>query len=55
MQQSLKKARREGREEGKAKLIKMMIENGSSIEEIAKMTGLAITRINELLENKNAS
>ncbi|WP_425362530.1 Rpn family recombination-promoting nuclease/putative transposase [Candidatus Tisiphia endosymbiont of Hybos culiciformis] len=55
------KAREEGREEGiqigeargEAKLIKMMIENGSSIEEVAKITSLSITRINQLLEIKN--
>ncbi|WP_250311074.1 Rpn family recombination-promoting nuclease/putative transposase [Rickettsia endosymbiont of Oedothorax gibbosus] len=39
-----------GRAEGEAKLIKMMINNGSSIEEVAKITGLSITKINELLE-----
>ncbi|OZG31626.1 Rpn family recombination-promoting nuclease/putative transposase [Rickettsia endosymbiont of Culicoides newsteadi] len=35
---------------GEAKLIKMMINNGSSIEEIARITGLSITKINELLK-----
>ncbi|MCC8398113.1 MAG: hypothetical protein LN569_02230 [Rickettsia endosymbiont of Labidopullus appendiculatus] len=35
---------------GEAKLIKMMINNGSSIEEVARMTRLSITRINELLK-----
>ncbi|WP_341759378.1 Rpn family recombination-promoting nuclease/putative transposase [Candidatus Tisiphia endosymbiont of Ptychoptera albimana] len=44
------KGRAEGRVEGEAKLIKMMINNGSSIEEIARMTRLSITRINELLK-----
>lgn len=54
---TLKKIREEGREEGiqigEAKLIKMMIENGSSIEEVSKITSLSITRINELLEIKD--
>ncbi|MDN3030072.1 MAG: Rpn family recombination-promoting nuclease/putative transposase [Candidatus Tisiphia sp.] len=44
------KGRAEGRVEGEAKLIKMMINNGSSIEEVARMTRLSITRINELLK-----
>ncbi|KAJ6625043.1 Recombination-promoting nuclease pSLT051 [Pseudolycoriella hygida] len=35
---------------GEAKLIKMMIKNGNSIEEVARMTRLSITRINELLK-----
>ncbi len=39
-----------GRAEGEAKLIKMMINNGSSIEEVARITGLSITKINELLK-----
>ncbi|MDN3030275.1 MAG: Rpn family recombination-promoting nuclease/putative transposase [Candidatus Tisiphia sp.] len=39
-----------GRDEGEAKLIKMMINNGNSIEEVARMTRLSITRINELLK-----
>ncbi|WP_375330076.1 Rpn family recombination-promoting nuclease/putative transposase [Candidatus Tisiphia endosymbiont of Nemotelus uliginosus] len=44
------KGRAEGRAEGEAKLIKMMINNGNSIEEVARMTRLSITRINELLK-----
>ncbi len=44
------KGRAEGRAEGEAKLIKMMINNGSSIEEVARMTRLSVTRINELLK-----
>ncbi|MCC8483070.1 MAG: transposase [Rickettsia endosymbiont of Labidopullus appendiculatus] len=39
-----------GRAEGEAKLIKMMINNGNSIEEVARMTRLSITKINELLK-----
>ncbi len=37
-------------DEGKDEMIKMMIKNGSAIEEIARMTRLAVTRINELLK-----
>ena len=44
------KGRAEGRAEGEAKLIKMMINNGNSIEEVARITGLSITKINELLK-----
>ncbi|MCC8398249.1 MAG: Rpn family recombination-promoting nuclease/putative transposase [Rickettsia endosymbiont of Labidopullus appendiculatus] len=40
----------EGIQIGKAELIKMMIKNGNSIEEVARMTRLSITRINELLK-----
>ncbi|MCC8484137.1 MAG: transposase, partial [Rickettsia endosymbiont of Labidopullus appendiculatus] len=40
----------EGIQIGEAKLIKMMINNGSSIEEVARITGLSITKINELLK-----
>ncbi|WP_250311909.1 RpnC/YadD family protein [Rickettsia endosymbiont of Oedothorax gibbosus] len=39
-----------GEARGEAKLIKMMIKNGNSIEEVARMTRLSITRINELLK-----
>ncbi|WP_341756318.1 MULTISPECIES: Rpn family recombination-promoting nuclease/putative transposase [unclassified Candidatus Tisiphia] len=39
-----------GEARGEAKLIKMMISNGSSIEEVARMTGLSITKINDLLK-----
>ncbi|WP_341748625.1 Rpn family recombination-promoting nuclease/putative transposase [Candidatus Tisiphia endosymbiont of Sialis lutaria] len=39
-----------GEARGEAKLIKMMINNGNSIEEVARMTRLSITRINELLK-----
>ncbi|WP_425361265.1 Rpn family recombination-promoting nuclease/putative transposase [Candidatus Tisiphia endosymbiont of Ceraclea dissimilis] len=35
---------------GEAKLIKMMINNSSSIDEVARITGLSITKINELLK-----
>ncbi|MDN3030157.1 MAG: Rpn family recombination-promoting nuclease/putative transposase [Candidatus Tisiphia sp.] len=44
------RGRAEGRAEGEAKLIKMMINNGNSIDEVARMTRLSITRINELLK-----
>jgi predicted transposase/invertase (TIGR01784 family) len=36
--------------EGKAEMIKMMINNGSSIEEISRLTKLSVTKINELLK-----
>lgn len=36
--------------EGKAELVRLMIKNGSSIEEIARMTKLSITEINELFK-----
>ncbi|UCM86255.1 MAG: hypothetical protein LF885_03330 [Rickettsia endosymbiont of Culicoides impunctatus] len=39
-----------GEARGEAKLIKMMINNGSSIEEVVRITGLSITKINELLK-----
>ncbi|MDN3030967.1 MAG: Rpn family recombination-promoting nuclease/putative transposase [Candidatus Tisiphia sp.] len=39
-----------GEARGEANLIKMMINNGSSIEEVARMTRLSVTRINELLK-----
>ncbi|WP_341748515.1 Rpn family recombination-promoting nuclease/putative transposase [Candidatus Tisiphia endosymbiont of Sialis lutaria] len=39
-----------GKAKGEAKLIKMMINNGNSIEEVARITGLSITKINELLK-----
>jgi predicted transposase/invertase (TIGR01784 family) len=39
-----------GKARGEAKLIKMMIKNGNSIEEVARMTRLSVTRINELLK-----
>ncbi|WP_341758997.1 Rpn family recombination-promoting nuclease/putative transposase [Candidatus Tisiphia endosymbiont of Ptychoptera albimana] len=39
-----------GEARGEAKLIKMMIKNGNSIEEVARMTRLSIARINELLK-----
>ncbi|WP_341750378.1 Rpn family recombination-promoting nuclease/putative transposase [Candidatus Tisiphia endosymbiont of Sialis lutaria] len=42
--------RAEGRAEGKAELIKMMIENGSSIEEVAEITKLSVAKITELLK-----
>jgi uncharacterized protein YqeY len=40
----------EGEARGEAKLIQIMIKNGSSVEEIARMTRLSITKINELLK-----
>ncbi|MCC8371828.1 MAG: hypothetical protein LN568_03660 [Rickettsia endosymbiont of Pseudomimeciton antennatum] len=39
-----------GEARGEGKLIKMMIKNGNSIEEIARITRLPITKINELLK-----
>jgi predicted transposase/invertase (TIGR01784 family) len=39
-----------GEARGEAKLIKMMIKNGNSIDEVARMTRLSIARINELLK-----
>ncbi len=50
----IKTAKAEGKAEGEAKgkadMIKMMIKNGHSVEEIAKMTRLSVTKINELLK-----
>ncbi len=40
----------EGKAEGKAEVIKMMINNGSAIEEISRLTKLSVTKINELLK-----
>ena len=37
-----------GRVEGKAELIKMMIANGQSIDNIAKITGLSVADIRKL-------
>ncbi len=50
LQDGIKIGEAKGRAEGEAKLIKMMINNGNSIEEVARMTRLSITRINELLK-----
>ncbi|MCC8397759.1 MAG: Rpn family recombination-promoting nuclease/putative transposase [Rickettsia endosymbiont of Labidopullus appendiculatus] len=47
---TIKKFEDKAREEGKSELIKMMIKNGSSVEEIARMTKLSIAKINELLK-----
>ncbi len=50
----IKTAKAEGKAEGEAKgkadMIKMLIKNGHSVEEIAKMTRLSVTKINELLK-----
>ncbi len=35
---------------GEVKLIKMLMSKGISVNEIAKMTGLSISKINELLK-----
>ena len=43
------KAKAEGREEGKAELIKIMINKGNSLESIAQMTGLSIEEIQKLI------
>mgnify|MGYP006318134987 CR=1 FL=1 len=48
--QGIEKGMQIGEARGEAKLIQMMIKNGSSIEEIARMTRLSITKINELLK-----
>ncbi|XVN43537.1 MAG: hypothetical protein RCG15_04600 [Candidatus Rickettsia vulgarisii] len=37
-------------DEGETKLVKTMIANGVSIEQIAKMTKMSIARINEVLK-----
>jgi predicted transposase/invertase (TIGR01784 family) len=42
--------KREGIQIGEARLLKMMLTNGNSIKEIAKITNLSVTRIQELLE-----
>lgn len=39
-----------GEARGEARLVKTMIKNGSSIEEISRMTKLSITKIRELLK-----
>jgi hypothetical protein len=46
----IKTAKAEGEARGKAELVKMMLNNGGSIESISKITGLSIARINELLK-----
>ncbi|MCC8398390.1 MAG: hypothetical protein LN569_03735 [Rickettsia endosymbiont of Labidopullus appendiculatus] len=50
LQDGIKIGVQDGIQIGEAKLIKMMIKNGNSIEEVARMTRLSITRINELLK-----
>jgi predicted transposase/invertase (TIGR01784 family) len=50
MQKGIQIGEARGEARGEAKLIQMMIKNGSSIEEIARMTRLSITKINELLK-----
>ena len=50
LQDGIKIGVQDGIRIGEAKLIKMMINNGSSIEEVARITGLSITKINELLK-----
>ncbi|UCM85884.1 MAG: hypothetical protein LF885_01040 [Rickettsia endosymbiont of Culicoides impunctatus] len=49
VQDGIKIGEARGEARGEAKLIKMMIKNGTSIEEIARITRLSITKINELL------
>lgn len=49
-EEGIQKGKEKGIQIGKAKLIKIMIENGNSIEAVAKITRLSITRINELLK-----
>lgn len=44
-----------GEARGEAKLIKMLISNGNSVETISKMTSLSITKINELLKDFSSS
>ena len=39
-----------GEARGEARLVKTMIQNGSSIEEVCRMTKLSITKIRELLK-----
>ncbi|WP_375330272.1 Rpn family recombination-promoting nuclease/putative transposase [Candidatus Tisiphia endosymbiont of Nemotelus uliginosus] len=40
----------EGKAEGKAELVKLLLKNGNSVGSIAKMTGMSISKINELLK-----
>ncbi|WP_342272392.1 Rpn family recombination-promoting nuclease/putative transposase [Candidatus Tisiphia endosymbiont of Parasteatoda lunata] len=42
-------AKAEGKAEGKAELVKILLQNGNSVESIAKMTGMSIKEIKELL------
>jgi predicted transposase/invertase (TIGR01784 family) len=44
-----------GETRGEARLLKMMLTNGNSIEEIAKITNLSVTRIQALLEVEGLS
>lgn len=46
------KAREEGREEGKAELIQIMLNNGNSVDDIAKVTGLSVEEIMKLQSGK---
>ncbi|WP_250312147.1 RpnC/YadD family protein [Rickettsia endosymbiont of Oedothorax gibbosus] len=39
-----------GKAEGKAEFVKLLLKNGNSVESIAKMTGMSINKINELLK-----
>jgi predicted transposase/invertase (TIGR01784 family) len=39
-----------GKVEGKAELVKLLLKNGNSVGSIAKMTGMSINKINELLK-----
>ncbi len=39
-----------GKVEGKAELVKLLLKNGNSVGSIAKMTGMSISKINELLK-----
>ena len=44
------KGKAEGKSEGKAELLKTMITNGNSIEEVARITKLSVASIQQLLK-----
>jgi predicted transposase/invertase (TIGR01784 family) len=45
----LKQAKSEGKAEGKAELIQMMLNTGNSVNDIAKVTGLSVDEIEKLI------
>ena len=49
-----KEGRKEGREEGKTEIIKTMLNNGISMEQIANMLKLKISDVEEMIKEKNA-
>lgn len=51
IEEGRKEGREEGREEGRVGLIRTMLSNGSSPSDIARMTGIDITTIQNILES----